>query len=227
MPSSRPGAQKGPRVPAVPDVRGDLAASSTIPEQTRGLELQEEAFVGVDLSGRDVTALTMIEGRLEGVVLSEAIARRMRLRDVVVDRGDWANVDASEATWTRVELREVRLTGAVFAGARLDDVRFVACRLDLSSFRFAQMDGVRFEGCRLEDADLYHAAVVSSAFLSCDLTRVNLAEATFQACEMRDCELQGAGNPERLRGVAMPWQDLVRSTAVLAAGVGVGILDED
>jgi uncharacterized protein YjbI with pentapeptide repeats len=191
------------------------------------MELAEQHLVGVDLSGRDATALTSTEGRLEDVVLSEATARRMTLRDVAVDRGAWANVDASEATLTRVELRGVRLTGAVFAGATLDDVRFVACRLDLSSFRFARMEGVRFEECRLEEADLYKATMTASAFMSCDLTRGNLAEATFQAYAMHGCELQGARNPERLRGVAMPWPDVVRSAAVLATGVGVGILDED
>jgi uncharacterized protein YjbI with pentapeptide repeats len=183
--------------------------------------------VGIDLSGRDATALSTLDGRLEDVVLSETVARRATFRDVIVDRGDWANADASEATLTRVELRGVRLTGAVFAAATIEDVRFVACRLDLTSFRFAQLDGVRFEECRLEEADLYHATVSASSFVSCDLTHVNLAEATFQACEMRDCELQGAGNPERLRGAAMPWPDIVRSAAVLAAGVGVDILDED
>jgi uncharacterized protein YjbI with pentapeptide repeats len=144
---------KRPRDPSPPDVSPDIVETRDAPSELRGAELSEQHLVGVDLSGRDATALSALESRLEDVVLSEALARRATFRDVVVDRGDWANVDATEATLLRVELREVRLTGAVFAAATIEDVRFVACRLDLSSFRFAQLDGVRFEECRLEDAD--------------------------------------------------------------------------
>jgi hypothetical protein len=79
----------------------------------------------------------------------------------------------------------------------------------------------------MEEADFYGAAVTSVAFVSCDLTKASIAEATFGRCEMRDCELNGIGNAERLRGVAIPWPDIVRSAAVLAEGVGVDILEDD
>ena len=183
--------------------------------------------MGFGLSGRDATSLQLIESRIEDVDLSGAILRRVSIRDTVIERGNWANADASEATMTRVEIRGVRLTGAVLASAQIKDATFVDCRLDLSSFRFAQLDGVRFEDCRMEEADLYQAALTSVAFSTCDLTRASLAKATFDRCEMRDCELNGVGNPEQLRGVAMPWPDIVRSAAVLASGVGVRILEDD
>jgi hypothetical protein len=44
---------------------------------------------------------------------------------------------------------------------------------------------------------------------------------------MRDCDLDGIGKPEQLRGVGMPWSDIVRMAAVLAAAVGVHVVDPD
>ena len=79
----------------------------------------------------------------------------------------------------------------------------------------------------MEEADLYKATLTSVAFLACDLTNASLAEAIFHRGEMRDCELNGVGNPEQLRGVAMPRPDIIRSAAVLASGVGVRILEDD
>jgi len=143
----------------------------------------------------------------------------------VIDKGDWANADASEATLSRVEVRDVRMTGVVLAGSRINDAVFVRCRLNMSSFRFATLDGVRFEDCLMEEADLYRATLTSAAFMTCDLMGANLAEAKFERSEMRGCALDGVGNPERLTGVAMPWPDIVRSAGILAAGVGVRIID--
>jgi uncharacterized protein YjbI with pentapeptide repeats len=216
-----------PRVPSPPDLPDVLSSTRDIPAELRAIEVREQHWVGSDLSGREATSLQLIESRLDEVDLPGAILRRVSVRDTVVDGGNWANADASEATLTRVEIRGLRLTGALFVGAKIKDATFVECRLDLSSFRFAELDGVRFENCRIEEADLYQATLTSIAFSTCDLTKASLAKATFHRSEMRDCELNGIGNPEQLRGVAMPWPDIVRSAAVLALGVGVRILDDD
>ena len=180
-----------------------------------------------DLIGRDAHGLQLIESRVQEVDLARAVLRRATLRDVVITGGDWANIDAPETIIRRVELRGLRLTGAVLAAAKIQDACFIQCRLDLCSLRFATLDRARFEDCRMEEADFYEAALNSVAFVDCDLSRATLAKATFQRCEMRGCELSGINGADRLRGVTMPWLDILRSAAVLADGVGVRILDED
>jgi uncharacterized protein YjbI with pentapeptide repeats len=216
-----------PRAPSAPDLPDDLSTLRDVGPDLPALELQQHHLVGLDLSGRDATSLALIEACLEDVDASGANLRRASLRDVIVERGDCANADLSEAILKRVEVRGVRLTGVILGGARLEDVTFAGCRLDLSSFRFGHLEAVRFDDCRMEEADLYQAALTSVDFSSCDLSRTNLAEATFERCEMRDCELTGVAGSERLRGVAMPWPDVVRSAAVLASGLGVRILEDD
>jgi hypothetical protein len=132
--------------------------------------------------------------------------------------------DAAETAIRRVELRGLRLTGAVLAAAKLQDACFIQCRLDLCSLRFATLDRIRFEDCRLEEGDFYEATLNSVAFVDCFLSRATLGKATFERSEMRGCELSGISGADRLRGVTMPWLDVLRSAAVLADGVGFGFL---
>ncbi|MDP9233034.1 MAG: pentapeptide repeat-containing protein, partial [Actinomycetota bacterium] len=216
-----------PLPPAPPDPLDDLAVLREIPPDLRGVEVRECRLADADLTGRDAHGLQLIESRVQGVDLARAVLRRATLRDVVISGGDWANIDAAETIIRRVELRGLRLTGAVLAAAKLQDAYFIQCRLDLCSLRFATLDRVRFEDCRMEEADFYEAALNSVAFVDCDLSRATLAKATFERCEMRGCELGGINGADRLRGVTMPWLDILRSAAVLADGVGVQILDED
>jgi uncharacterized protein YjbI with pentapeptide repeats len=213
------------RAIAAPDLPDELALLEQKPGSLRALELSGHLVAGVDWSARDASGLRLTECRLENVSLDESALPRARVRDVSVVAGSWANADATESFFRRVDFRTTRFTGVSFANATLEDVSFVDCRLDLASFRFAKLSNVRFEGCRLEEADFYEASVASTVFSNCSLARASIAGATFTNAEMRGCDLAGLGNPERLRGVRMPWSDIVQSADVLAAGLGIEIAE--
>jgi uncharacterized protein YjbI with pentapeptide repeats len=104
-------------------------------------------------------------------------------------------------------------------------VVFVDCRLDLALFRASSMDRVRFEGCRLNDADFFEASFSSVVFEDCDLRAANWAGASFSRSELRGCELTGGMSLERLRGVRMPWDDVIRSAGEIAIAAGIEIVE--
>ena len=216
---------KRPVAPAAPDMTDELEVLAEAPLDLRGVRILEQHLVGLDLSDRNGEGVQLVECRAESVDLSGAALRRSSMRDVVVNGGSWANVDVTEATLQRVEMRNVRLTGAVLAGVSLRDVSFIDCRMDLSVIRFGRLERVRFANCRMDEIDLYEAKLLSVVFAGCGLTNASLAKAAFAACEMHECDLDGIGNPEQLRGVGMPWPDIVRSAAVLAAAAGVQVVD--
>ena len=180
---------------------------------------------GLDLTERDATGLRLVESRLERVELTSTRLQGASLRDLEVAGGSWANLVADSLALTRGELRGVRLTGAVLGNALIEDVVFTDCRIDLARFRFAKLLRVRFENCRLEEADFYASSLSSVVFNECDLGGVGLAGATFVESEIRGCKLAGVGNPERLRGVRMPWPDVVQAADVLAQAVGIEIVE--
>jgi uncharacterized protein YjbI with pentapeptide repeats len=176
-------------------------------------------------SGEPEDARRLVEARLRRVSLESRRLEGLHALDVEVDGGNWANLDARGASLRRVALRDVRLTGAAFAEARLEDVSFVRCRLDLASFRFARLERVSFVDCRLEESDFYEATLESVAFADCGLERAAIDGATFSRCELRRCALDGLRGAERLRGVRMPWVDVVAATELLATAIGIEIVE--
>ena len=189
-------------------------------------ELEARSLEGVDWTGRDAQGLRLSESLLRSTDLTDASLSRARLRDVIVLDGSWANVAATDVSFSRVRFERVRLTGANLSGSSLDNVTFSDCRLDLCSFRFSQLEIVRFDGCRMEESDFYDAQLSSVMFTDCNLSGVTLTGATFAGSEMRGCDLTSAHGPERLRGVRMPWSDVMRTAGELAAGIGIEVLDE-
>ncbi len=167
----------------------------------------------------------MRESRLDGVSLESAGLLGVHLRDVVVAEGSWANARARSATLRRVRMTKVRATGIELADAQIADVLVVESRFDLASFRFAKLERVVFRDCRLDEADFGGAELVSVLFERTALTRSTVTGARFTQCELRGCDLAGLVGPEALRGVRMPIADVVASADVLAAAVGVTILD--
>jgi hypothetical protein len=59
------------------------------------------------------------------------------------------------------------------------------------------------------------------------MTKASLAKTTFVRSEMHDCVLDEVRDPEQLRGVGMPWPDIVRAAASLATAVGISIVDDN
>lgn len=214
------------RRPSEPDLGEPPAEADAFPRNLAGAELEDARYSNEDRPGRDAAGLTAFGCRFDAIDLSETSVRRARLRDSLIQGGSLANADATEASFARTELRGVRATGVTLTRAKLVDVTFAECRLDFSSLRSASLERARFEGCRMEDADLSGVSALDVVFEWCDLTRTSLAEARFERCEMIGCSLDGVGNPERLRDVGIPWDDVVRSAATLAAGIGVRILED-
>lgn len=195
---------KPPLTPHPPDVDHPI-------EQAAAAELLAEA--------------QLKERELAAVELDGAAVPGLRLMDVVVRGGAWPNLQAREATLERVETTGLDAIGIQLPEASLSDCTFLDCRLDLASFRFAKLERVVFERCRLDEADFYEASLRSVRLDACTLTGATFAGATFDRCELRGCELTDLAGVERLRGVRMPWPDVVQIAGLLAAAAGIEIVD--
>lgn len=125
----------------------------------------------------------------------------------------------------RAELRTCRLTGAELAEAVLSDVTFDDCRLDLVNLRFAKLERVVFRDCRMSECDFEEASLKDVLFERCELRDATLSAAALQRVELRGCDLRGLRGVEVLRGVRMPWDDVLENAALFALAAGIEIVD--
>lgn len=216
---------RAPDSPADPELPTTFA-SVIEPPALVDAEVELLSMKGVDWSGRDAQGLWLSECELLSATLDEISLQRARLVDVAVLDSSLANITGNDTILSRVRLERVRLTGAVLAAAKLDNVTFVDCRLDMCSLRFSQLQIVSFQRCRMEGTDFYEASLDSVMFTDCDLSGATLANANFVGTEMRGCDLSTVQNAERLRGVRMPWVDVMRIAGELASAIGIEVLDE-
>lgn len=149
------------------------------------------------------------------------------LVDLVLRDCDLANVDARRAHVTRLEVHRCRGTGAMLMGTRLRDVVVRDCRIDLATFAQVTMERVVFEDCVLRDSSFAGARLHSVAFVDCDLGSADFEGASCSRVELRGCRLEGVRGIEGLRGARLPWGDLLEHAPVLAAALGLGIIDEE
>ena len=146
--------------------------------------------------------------------------------DATFQDADWSNRREARFSARRVEFLRARLTGAQLPESTLIDVTFADCRADLASFRFAKLERVVFRDCRLEEADFYGAELEDVLFERCDLRLASMDNARVTRVELQGCNLDGLQGAPALRGVRMPWSDVVGNAPLFAAALGIDILDD-
>jgi uncharacterized protein YjbI with pentapeptide repeats len=197
------------------------------PDDTADGESWEEVeLVGTALPGIDARALGFMEARFERVDLSGAKLPNLFLSECELDRCDLSNVAAHAGSMRRVTCSGGRLTGMRWTSGEIRDTTFRDCRADLASFERTGLSAVVFEDCNLRDADLRAARMESVAFRRCDLTGADINGARLRDCSMAGCQIEGLTGVDRLRGVAMPWPDILAAAGVFAGEIGVRLLDE-
>jgi uncharacterized protein YjbI with pentapeptide repeats len=154
--------------------------------------------------------------------------KRFSLLDCRFERCDLAGLEAPEASWVRVEIAGSRLTGATLAGARLQDVSFRDCRMDLTSFASARLERVSFERCDLRESDFGEARLHDVRLHGCDLSDAYVADASCSRTELRDGSYEDLRGIAGLKGCSLAWPDLMALAPALAAHAGMRLIaDED
>jgi uncharacterized protein YjbI with pentapeptide repeats len=177
--------------------------------------------------GATVDAVRIAGARLVDPDLAGARLRGLGLTDVLVERGNLANLAAPELSLRRVVITGARLTGAQWTRGTIGDVTFRDCRIDLATFAGTSFERTAFEDCLLTQADFQEALLRSVRFDRCDLTEADLSAVRLDGCELRGCTLDGLTAVDRLRGAAMPMADIVGHAGLFAAALGVRVLDDD
>jgi uncharacterized protein YjbI with pentapeptide repeats len=199
-------------------------------------ELQELALPSdggaVDLSGAlvagggaavAVTRVRVSESELRGVVLEPGHLPGLALADVIMRDCGMSNVDAREGRLSRVEMHRSQLVGFGLTRGDVRDLRVVDSSLQLASFASATLRNVVFERVNLAEASFMHARLESVTFVDCRLQGADFRHVKLTGCAIRGASLEGVLGVECLRGLRMPWPDVLASAGALAAALGIDV----
>jgi hypothetical protein len=172
------------------------------------------AFVehqGLEPVRADRTVVT--ESELRGVAIDADNAPGLRLSDVVLRACDLSNVDGREGSLRRVEIYGSRLVGFGLTGGAVQDLRVVDSSLALGSFASSKLRDVVFERVNLAEASFLEAVLDAVIFIDCKLAGTDFRGVKMNGCAIRGTSLDGIIGVDCLRGVSMPWVDVLDSAA--------------
>lgn len=163
------------------------------------------------------------ESELRGVVLAPGTVPGLMLADVILRGCAMSNVDGREGRLSRVEVHRSQFVGFGLSRGEVRDLRVVDSSLQLASFASATLRHVVFERVNLAEASFMHARLESVAFVDCRLQGADFRHARLTGCAIRGASLDGVLGIESLRGVQMPWPDILASAGALATALGISI----
>lgn len=208
--------------PDPPDLPSRLEPAARLEGDTSEALVEDAAQPGLR-----ITALRIDGSRLVRCDLGGARLRNLDVRDSELAGCSLANADLGAARLRRVHITGARLTGLVWTGGDGGDVALADCRADLAALAGTTLERVRFTSCVLTQADFQGARLRTVLFEDCDLSEADFTGTRFEGVELRGCRIDGIRGAAGLRGVAMPWEDVLGAAAVFAQACGVRILERE
>jgi uncharacterized protein YjbI with pentapeptide repeats len=190
---------------------------------------EDVVLVDTALPGIDARSLGFSDSELDATDLGGAKLQSLFLVDCLLRRCNLANAGVRAGSARRVRVDGARLTGLSWTSGEIRDSTFTDCRADMATFEGTKLERVVFERCDLREVDFRQCRFDEVAFRGCDLSGADFGNARFQGrspSELSGCTLDGLRGVDRLRGVAMPWADIVAAAGVFAGEIGVCVLDD-
>ncbi len=181
------------------------------------------ALVAGDGGAVQAGRVRLRESELRGVVLEPGNVPGLTLADVIMRDCGLSNVDGREGRLARVEVHRSQLVGFGLSGGDVRDLRVLDSSLQLASFASATLRNVVFERVNLAEASFMHARLEAVAFVDCRLEGADFRHAKVAGCAIRGASLDGVLGVESLRGLRMPWPDVLASAGALAAALGIDV----
>lgn len=211
----------------------ELAGLQSLPLRCVGIDLSGQDLSRVSLAGShferciltsaDFTAANLINTRWVSCRAGEAIFRSAALTDAGFDRCDLNNTN-----WQRSKVAHVRFEGCKLTGANFGDVSALGLSFSDCLLNSAMLSGISFYKSELHkidfsDADLTYCDFRKAVFVeggSLSMARVN--NARFDDADLREASLQGLRlvDAKLFKGAIIS-----RSQAgMLLAGLGLTVL---
>jgi uncharacterized protein YjbI with pentapeptide repeats len=93
--------------------------------------------------------------------------------------------------------------------------------INLATFAFAQLRTVVFERVNLAESSFMQSVLHEVEFIDCKLDGVDFRGVRLNGCAIRGSSLDGVLGVDSLRGLTMPWEDVVGSAAAMALALGI------
>ncbi len=173
------------------------------------------------LSFPDARTLTLLRSTFIGGRVEVSDETTVDAQDVVLTDVDLTGRRIEGLV--RVRFERCRLSGVDFGAARLTDVVFSDCTLELASARTTTFERVEIRGGTVEGLDLTGATLTDVTFDAVSLTGVSMDRVKLDRVDLRTADLSSVVDVSILRGATISEIQAIALAARLARAAGVTV----
>lgn len=222
------GGNGGVQAPRLGDLRGQVRAAEDLPEgdaATLAVDAyrDNERFSSIDLTGHNLTGLTLSECALVDVTVTDADLRAARITDTSLTRLNAPVLRAAHSVWREASIQDSRIGSGELYDAQLSTLLVSRSKISFLNLRGGTLRDVAFEDCLIDELDLSEASARRLAFPGCTIAMLDVSRAHLEHVDLRGARIGGIRGIDSLHGVTVDAAQLIDLAPLLAAHLGIRV----
>ena len=215
----RPPALTAPDLSRLRDGEADELAAG---EMVEDLELVE-----ADLSGGDLSALTLLSCRFSEVFANDTDLAAARLVDCRLERLSATYLHSPRSTWRTVELIDSRIGAWELYDADVESLLIEDCRLGFTNLAGTTVRDLLIRATRIDELDLSGIDAQRVHFEDCRVGTLRLHGGSLRDVDLRGLEMRTVSGVGSLAGATVSSGQLSELAPLLAQHLGLRVTDQD
>ena len=196
-------------------------------ELTAGEMVEDLALVEADLSGGDLSALTLLSCRFSEVFANDTDLAAARLVDCRLERLSATYLHSPRSTWRTVELVDSRIGAWELYDADVESLLMENCRLGFVNLAGTALRDVLIRATRIDELDLSGIDAQRVRFEDCRVGTLRLHGGGLSDVDLRGLEMRVVSGVGSLAGATINSQQLSELAPLLAQHLGLRVRDRE
>ena len=220
-------AAASPRPPALTAPDLSRLRDGEADELTAGEMVEDLELVEADLSGGDLSALTLLSCRFSEVFANDTDLAAARLVDCRLERLSATYLHSPRSTWRTVELIDSRIGAWELYDADVESLLIEDCRLGFTNLAGTTVRDLLIRATRIDELDLSGIDAQRVHFEDCRVGTLHLHGGSLRDVDLRGLEMRTVSGVGSLAGATVSSGQLSELAPLLAQHLGLRVTDQD
>ena len=216
-----------PRPPALTAPDLSRLRDGEADELTAGEMVEDLELVEADLSGGDLSALTLLSCRFSEVFANDTDLAAARLVDCRLERLSATYLHSPRSTWRTVDLVDSRIGAWELYDADVESLLMEDCRLGFTNLAGTTVRDLLIRATRIDELDLSGIDAQRVRFEDCRVGTLRLHGGSLSDVDLRGLEMRTVSGVGSLAGATINGQQLSELAPLLAQHLGLRVTDRD
>ena len=196
-------------------------------ELTAGEMVEDLELVEADLSGGDLSALTLLSCRFSEVFANDTDLAAARLVDCRLERLSATYLHSPRSTWRTVELVDSRIGAWELYDADVESLLMEDCRLGFTNLAGTTVRDLLIRATRIDELDLSGIDAQRVHFEDCRVGTLRLHGGSLRDVDLRGLEMRTVSGVGSLAGATVSSGQLSELAPLLTQHLGLRVTDQD